>query len=297
MLTLRAPAKLNLVLEVLGKRADGYHEIRSIVQTVDFCDNLELEPAGSFSFDCSVEALRGPENLVVRAARMLAETAGIKPGVRITLRKRIPQGIGLGGGSSDAAACLLGLNHLWGLGMPIDQLGTIGARLGSDVPFFLYGGTCLVEGRGERVIPMPDPSLQWMVLLFPSIRGMPEKTRRMYQALTRADFSDGSKTETVRRHIADGKPISADVLFNAFERAARLEFPGLSDVWRQFETITGEGVHLCGSGPALFSLYLTKAVAEVVVGRLRGQDIEAYAVRWLSRTVNVLYAGAGGGLL
>lgn len=296
-MTVRAPAKVNLVLEVLDKRADGYHEIRSIVQTIDLCDTLEFEPADDLLFDCTVEELRGLDNLVVTAAYLLAETAGVKPRARIALRKRIPWGMGLGGGSSDAAACLLGLNHLWRLGMHIDRLEEMGARLGSDVPFFLHGGTCLVGGRGERVVPISDPPPQWIVLLLPAIPRMSEKTRRMYRALTSADFSDGGKTDIMRRHLADGRPIRPEMLVNTFEKVAPAVFTGLSDVWRQFEIVSGGRAQLCGSGPALFSLQTTKAAAQMVVRRLEEQDMEAYAVRWLSRTANVFHAGVDGGLL
>ncbi|MCX8126699.1 MAG: 4-(cytidine 5'-diphospho)-2-C-methyl-D-erythritol kinase [Dehalococcoidia bacterium] len=294
MLILRAPAKVNLVLEVLGKRNDGYHEIRTILQTVDLCDTLKLELADTFHFECPVEALQGLENLVVRAARLLAEAAGVKSGVSITLDKRIPWGVGLGGGSSDAAACLLGLNRLWGLNMSVDQLRPIGERLGSDVPFFLYGGTCLVEGKGERVLPLPDLLSPWVVLLVPYLPVVTEKTRRMYQSLTQMDMSDGNKVEVVYRRLTKGEPVSSDLLFNAFERMAQQMFPGLTAYWQQFETAAREKVLLCGSGPALFSLHPTKEAAETVVSRLKERGIEANAVRCLGRAAGVVKAGSNG---
>ncbi len=295
MLTVRAPAKVNLALEVLGKRADGYHEIRSIIQTIDLCDTLEFAPADELRFDCTAEALRGPDNLVVRAVRLLAEAVGVKPAARILLRKRIPWGMGLGGGSSDAAACLIGLNRLWRLDRSIGQLVELGLHLGSDVPFFLYGGTCLVEGRGERVIPIPESPQEWIVLAFPAAADMPGKTKRMYEALRPADFSDGGRTQAVQRRLVDGGPVRPDMLVNAFEKAARELFAGLSDVWREFEKISGGRVHLCGSGPALFSLQATEAAAETVAGRLRSQGIEAVAVSLLGRKDAVPEQGTAGG--
>jgi len=295
MLTVRAPAKVNLALEVLGERADGYHEIRSIIQTIDLCDTLEFAPADKLLFDCTAEALRGPDNLVVRVVYLLAEAAGVKPGVRVLLRKRIPWGMGLGGGSSDAAACLIGLNQLWRLDRSIGQLVELGLRLGSDVPFFLYGGTCLVEGRGERVIPIPEPTQEWIVLAFPPAADMPGKTKRMYGALRPADFSDGGRTEALRRRLVDHRPVKPDMLVNAFEKAAPELFPGLSDIWRKFEEIAGSRVQLCGSGPALFSLQTTKAAAEMVARRLRSQGTEAVAVSLLGRTDAAPCSGTAGG--
>jgi len=288
MLTVLAPAKLNLVLEVLGKRADGYHEIRSIVQTIGLCDTLEFELDDDLRFDCPIEELRGSDNLVLAAARLLAKAAGIKPRASIMLKKRIPWGMGLGGGSSDAAACLLGLNCLWQLGVPIDGLVGIGSRIGSDVPFFLHGGTCLVEGRGEQVIPMPDLPVQWLILLTPEVPRMSQKTERMYGALTPADFSDGGKTEVIRRHLVSGGSLEQEMLVNAFEKVARVVFPGLSEVWQRFEEVSGNRANLCGAGPALFSLQPTKAAAETVVNRLKGQGFQAMAVSWLGRRAAVL---------
>ena len=148
-------AKLNLTLEVLGRRGDGYHEVRTILQTVDLADQLEIRPYPSLRVECDDPALNGEANLAWRAAKALARSRSIQPRASIFIQKRIPVGMGLGGGSSDAAAALIALNQLWGLSLGAEELAQVAAELGSDVPFFLWGGTALAEGRGERVKPLP----------------------------------------------------------------------------------------------------------------------------------------------
>ena len=153
-----AHAKINLTLEVLGMRPDGYHDLRSVVATIPLHDDVELEdaPAGEVTAEMVGDGMEVPfvpneKNLAVRAARALAAAAGVSRGVRIRILKRIPAGAGLGGGSADAAAVLNGLNELWGLGLSKERLCEIGAEVGSDVPALVLGGLVLMEGRGERV--------------------------------------------------------------------------------------------------------------------------------------------------
>lgn len=155
-----APAKLNLHLEVLGRRPDGYHEVRTLLQSIDWYDHLEAEVAvgGELSLEVEPEgaAPPGDDNLVLRAARLLWDACGSRPGARLRLVKRVPSGGGLGGGSADAAAALVLLDRLWTLGVPPEVLHGLAARLGSDVPFFLHGGLALGVGRGDEVYPLPD---------------------------------------------------------------------------------------------------------------------------------------------
>ena len=151
MLTVYAPAKINLVLEVLGKDND-YHRISSIVQSIDLCDVLNVQLDEEIGFECDEPSLKR-DNLVTRAATLLKESTKCSLGARIELRKHIPWGVGLGGGSSDAAATLLALNELWGLGLPLSELVHLASKLGSDVPFFIHKGTALVEGKGRKGNP------------------------------------------------------------------------------------------------------------------------------------------------
>lgn len=166
MLKLKAPAKVNLTLEVLGRRPDGYHEIGSIIQAIGLYDVLTMEPAQGLEVE--PEMIAGEENMVMKAARLLKDATGTLQGARLRLTKSIPVRMGLGGGSSDAAATLTGLNRLWGLGLSRERLLPLALALGSDVPFFVHGSTALVEGRGETVTPLPSPPLKKVVLLCPS---------------------------------------------------------------------------------------------------------------------------------
>src|SRR4030042_493313 len=154
MLNYLAPAKINLVLEVLGKRDDGYHEIRSLVQTIGLCDVISFELADVISLECSEPTLQTSDNLVIQAAELLRKVSGCQTGVKIKLEKRIPWGAGLGGGSSDAASTLLALKKLWKLELDTSDLIELAARLGSDVALFIHGGAALTEGRGEKVTPL-----------------------------------------------------------------------------------------------------------------------------------------------
>jgi 4-diphosphocytidyl-2-C-methyl-D-erythritol kinase len=178
-IVIRTPAKVNLFLGVLGKRPDGYHEILSVMQMIDLWDDVTLKRGEGLQVTCSGEgAPEGPENLAYKAAQLMREVSGRTEGVHLALQKGIPVAAGLGGGSSDAAAVLYGLNRLWGLGYPRPQLMEIGGRLGSDVPFFLSeGSVALAWGRGDRIIPLTSLEEPWLVLVNP---GFPVSTAWAY---------------------------------------------------------------------------------------------------------------------
>ena len=174
-------AKINWVLKVLGKRPDGYHEISTILQTIDLCDCLDLRLLGEPVIRLRVrgrEVPSGADNLVYRAAKLMLPLASTGSGVSIVLTKRIPVGAGLGGGAGNAATVLLALNQLWGCGLALRQLERLAAELGSDVPFFLRGGTVWASGRGERLQPLPDPPCEALLLWYP---GFPLSTAQTYK--------------------------------------------------------------------------------------------------------------------
>ena len=253
MLTLNAHAKVNLTLEVVGLRDDGYHDVVSIMQTVDLHDTLTIEPANDLVFECDRPEMESDDNLVVQAARLLREQSGSNLGARMALAKRIPVASGLGGGSSDAAAALKGLNSLWNIGMSTEQLLPIAAQLGSDVPFFLYEGTAMVQGRGERVRPIRTPdSLQWLVILTPAIE-LAEKTATLYGRLSHTDFSPGQLTRKLEARIRGGGDAPPQFLFNVFDTVAIDAFPGLDHYWKTFETLGAREIHVAGSGPSLYA--------------------------------------------
>ena len=166
----QAPAKINLTLEILGLREDGYHEIRSLMQTLTLSDRLELRllEEDELVLTCSDDSLScGEDNLVLKAARLLKKTYRVQQGAAMFLEKVIPIEAGMAGGSSDAAATLRGLNRLWGLNLPMERLEEIGARIGSDIPFCIHGGTALVTGRGEQVQEVRGPKEESVLIVKP----------------------------------------------------------------------------------------------------------------------------------
>ncbi|HEU4759755.1 MAG TPA: 4-(cytidine 5'-diphospho)-2-C-methyl-D-erythritol kinase [Dehalococcoidia bacterium] len=280
-LRVMAPAKINWTLEVLGPRRDGFHEVRTVLQTIDLCDEVRLAPAEALSLSVEGPHEAREDDLALRAAALLAEAAGRAPSASIRLAKRIPAAAGLGGGSSDAAAVLRGLDRLWGPGLGHERLAELAATLGSDVPFFVYGGTALAEGRGERVTPLPDVPPVWLIVLVPPFT-LPEKTRRLYQALTAADFSDGARTAALARRIEAGEAIDGECLHNAFEPAAFATFPELGAYRDALLAAGARRVRVAGSGPALFVVAPTEAEARALHERLRAPGGVAFAARTLT---------------
>ena len=275
-LRVTAYAKINLTLEVLGRREDGYHEVKTILQTVDLADVLDVDHAPTLKVQCNVPHLNGSANLVWRAARELAATQAMSPQARIFIRKGIPESMGLGGGSSDAAAALLALNRLWGLGLSLDELAGLAAGLGADVPFFLRGGTALAEGRGEQASFLP-PLPGWPVLLLcPSIT-LEDKTRRLYSRISPAHYSDGGITRRMLEILMSGRFV-VDYGYNVFEAVAFQEFPGLDREYRRLAEVSGSRPHLSGAGPALFCVPRGEDEGRRIVKALQGEGHRAYLV-------------------
>ena len=260
-LSRRAYAKLNLGLEVVGRRDDGSHDIVTVFQTVSLYDPLT-----------------GRRNLVWQAAELLREGSGSEQGAAVGLVKAIPLSAGLGGGSSDAAAALALLDRLWGLDWGDERLAEAAGRLGSDVPFFLRGGAALARGRGEALDPLPSPPDQWFLLLMPNIR-MPGKTPALYRRLRRTDFSDGAATEALAALLRTGAPLEEAGMVNAFERAAAETFPGLERFREALEMAAGHPAHLSGSGPSLFARADGNAAGVEALGELQRQGFSASLVR------------------
>jgi 4-diphosphocytidyl-2-C-methyl-D-erythritol kinase len=281
-LVCRAPAKINLTLDVLGKRPDDYHDLLSVMQTIAISDALVLHPAppGEFSVICDVDALCGDDNLAVRAARAICAATAYPGGVRIELRKEIPVQAGLGGGSSDAAAVLLALNAWWELGLDRPALIDLAATLGSDVPFFIAGGTALVEGRGEIVTPLPDLWPLWLVIVKPPVS---ISTARIFRALTPSNYSDGRATRVLVAAIRSGQQpeLSDDVLFNALEPGV---LHGVPEVARARDLLVEAGapvVRMSGSGPTLYAPFATLQEALPIWRAMQRAGMQA----WLAQTI------------
>jgi 4-diphosphocytidyl-2-C-methyl-D-erythritol kinase len=274
MLTVYAPAKINLVLEVLGKDND-YHRISSIVQSIDLCDVLNFQLDEEVCLECTEPSLKR-DNLVTRAATLLKESTKCSLGARIELRKHIPWGVGLGGGSSDAAATLLALNELWGLGLPLSRLVNLASKLGSDVPFFIHKGTALVEGRGEKVTPLPSLPSTSFVLLVPPLPKTSGKTKQMYNNLRVANFTGGQFVQAALSSLRQGKAIDRSLMFNVFEEIAFGFFSGLDKYRRILEEAGAPGVYLAGSGPCLFTFSSVEEEAGELFSHLKKQGLECY---------------------
>jgi len=274
----RCYAKINLTLEVLGRRDDGFHDLASLVQTIGLADDLRVEPADAIL--SRVEGLEGIENnLVTRAAHLLASTTHTRQGTELTLIKRIPAAAGLGGGSSDAATTLVALNRLWGTRLSLRAVARLAAELGSDVPFFLRGGAAVLRGRGDVLEPLRPAAAQWLVLTVPDVAAPTNKTATLYRALAPSDFSSGEATTAAAAQLAAGATLGQISLRNAFERAARAVFPGLSEAWHAIETACAQPFHLSGAGPALFSLVSDRVQARRFAAELEQRGVTAYAVR------------------
>jgi len=281
MLNVYAPAKVNLVLEVLGKRND-YHQISSILQAVSLYDILNFQLDEEIHFKCNEPSLEC-NNLVMEAAELLREVTQCPKGGEIELYKYVPWGVGLGGGSSDAAATLLALNELWELGLSISELARLAAKLGSDVPFFICGGTALIEGVGEKVTLLPSLCPTWFVLLVPPLPRVTDKTRQLYNELTTGHFTKGQFTNSALSSLRQGEMISPSLMFNVFEKVAFGFFPKLNEYGRIFEEAGASSVYLAGSGPCLFTFVSEGERAEELSSRLKGQGMECYVASSLPR--------------
>ena len=286
-LRLIAPAKINWSLEVLHARPDGYHEIRSVLHTIDLCDVITLTEAPGITLELAGEPdmLAGnpvEQNLAHRAAVALRDRAGVRKGAHIVLEKHIPVAAGLGGGSSDAAAVLRGLDQLWDTGETEMNLVEIAGEIGSDPPFFVLGGTATVSGRGDDVMALPDAVAPSIMLAIPPPGERGEKTAQMFGALTPDDYADGDVTIGVRETVEAGRMIHDELLNNVFEHVTpRLQ----RDAERAMNALRSDGYtpHLCGAGPSFFLLYGGGAdLADTLARRIRDTGFEprpAYALR------------------
>ncbi len=286
-LTLRAPAKINLCLSVLGKRPDGYHEVEMLMQAVGLYDEITVRLAESgITVNCDNAAIpAGEGNIAYRAAREMLDLSGRTSGIAIEIKKNIPVAAGLGGGSSDAAAVLVACNRLLGAGLGRDRLAEIGTRLGMDVPFFLYGPTALARGRGEVLTNIPSPPKFWVLLANP---GFETSTSWVYKNL---NFGLTKKVDC--NNIA-GLKVSqiARSLHNDLETVTAAAHPVIGEMERSLLDSGALGVCLSGSGPTVFGIFEAEHAcreaakklqtkgwrlypAEILTGPLYGEHLES----------------------
>jgi 4-diphosphocytidyl-2-C-methyl-D-erythritol kinase len=281
-LRIDAPAKVNLCLEILGRRHDGYHAVTGVLQAVGLYDTLRFAPRGDgqvvVTTDSAALAGQPQDNLVWRAARLLQQARGVGQGAEITLEKRIPLAAGLGGGSSDAMAALRGLDRLWDLRLQESEMLNVASLLGSDVPFFLHGGTALVEGRGERVTPLPPLTEGWFVLVTPPL-ALANKTAAVYSLLRPYERTDGALTRRLVAALTAGERPAPALLYNGLEDAAFRAFEGLNDVLQAVVAAGGESARVTGAGPSLYLYYADEAPARALWERLQAAGLPAHLVQ------------------
>ncbi len=275
-LDVAAHAKINLYLKILRKRPDGFHDIETAVQTVSLHDTLSLElRREGICLEVDDKTVPpGPENLAWRAAAVLQAPGSAPRGVHIRIRKAIPAGAGLGGGSSDAAAALLGLRRLWGLDLPDRELEILAASIGSDVPFFLHGGTALLRGTGTLLKPLPDLDGYEVLIVFP---GVPLSTRKVY-AGTSESLTSALKISSMAgfEHTLKGdlaKEVETWVRAgNDLEPYARSLCPPIGEIKDGLETAGAGAAAMTGSGSAVFGVFRNPDAIEraVAFARKRG---------------------------
>lgn len=272
---IKAFAKINLSLDVTGKREDGYHTLRSVMQSVSLCDEISLEPAKSgVELTCSDAALCGDRNLAYLAAERYFKAAGsygVFGGCRIHIEKRIPSAGGLGGGSADAAAVLVGLDRMYE-GVPSGALQDLALSLGADVPFCLTGGTALAEGIGEKLALLRNFPSCFIVI---AKKGTKKSTGDMYARLDRLAQMKRPDTGKVLNGIKSGSlETAAEGMYNCFEQVC-----GREEIGEARSVMTECGAVYCGpsgAGPSVFGIFKGRHEAEAAAGRLRPRDFETF---------------------
>lgn len=273
-LLLYPPAKVNLILKIFDRLPNGYHALWSFMQTVGVADELTLRVTDEFEgirLECSERSLSRPAgNLVYRAAELVLRRAGVSMGVDLKLAKDIPVEAGLGGGSSDAAATIIGLNHLLGLGWTNDDMATLGQTLGSDVPFFIEAPTAVVHGWGQWIIPKTLQEVRWIVLVNPGFSIKTGQAYRRLDEMRRTVLSLPAALKSFERASSISWNQILAWMENDFEMVLFNDYPVLADIKKTLLAVGAEGALLSGSGATLFGVFRDQASAtyaqEVLAG-------------------------------
>jgi 4-diphosphocytidyl-2-C-methyl-D-erythritol kinase len=282
-LSLLAPAKLNLFLHVLGQRPDGYHDLQSAFRCISLFDALHLaclSGSQALTLTCDTDLGDPQDNLVLRAAELLQQRSGTRFGAQLTLEKQIPVGAGLGGGSSDAAAVLVGLNHLWSLDFSKAQLQRIGADLGADIPFFIQGGDAWVSGLGEHIEPLSLPE-SWYVV------GYPRVVIPTAEIFTDPDLTRDAEPSTIARFLGS---VHSKQWRNDLEVVAIRRYP---EVGQLKNWLSSQGAaKMSGSGSAVFFEVASQAEAQALVALMptqwQGFKVAAGGIKSLQRQISEL---------
>jgi 4-diphosphocytidyl-2-C-methyl-D-erythritol kinase len=282
-LVLKSPAKINLGLQVLGKRSDGYHEVRTILQEIELHDLLYLSRIEEgIQLQCNHPRLPlNEQNLAFKAARLIKEKTRFSGGVKIYVDKKIPLGGGLGGGSSNAACVIKGLNQLWGLGLTLEEMQNLGAEIGSDVPFFISGGTALATGRGEKIQQLPPLPKTWLIVITPDLEiSTSWAYKNLNLELTNCSTNSNVILPEDERNrwfsrVWEGKWI------NTFEDLVIREYPIVGEAKKLLEQVGARWVSLSGSGSSVFGIFNNQREAELA----RSQITESKWFVYLTHTI------------
>jgi 4-diphosphocytidyl-2-C-methyl-D-erythritol kinase len=303
---LLAPAKINLHLEILGLRPDNFHELAMVMQSVELADLVEVKDAvdEQITLHCNVaEVPQDETNLAYRAAALIRQRCGRQEGVEITLQKRIPMAAGLAGGSGNAAAVLVGLNLLWNLGLSIAELQSIGAELGSDVPFCISGGTAIATGRGEEITNISP--LQQGAVVLGKYRSLSVSTPWAYQAYRQqygGRYATGDELVAKSQAIHEIKLIQAisdqdittigKLLYNDLEKVVLPEYPLVAELRAAFGQTDNLGVMMSGSGPTVFALArdleTAESIAKAVRNQIPNEDLELFITKVSKQGIHLL---------
>ncbi|MBN2544828.1 MAG: 4-(cytidine 5'-diphospho)-2-C-methyl-D-erythritol kinase [Spirochaetes bacterium] len=266
---LKSYAKINLTLDILKKRADGYHELKTVYQHINLADCIELKESNEISIICNVKELENYDNICNKTALIMKEKFKINKGVKIIIDKKIPIGAGLSGGSSNAAAVLKGLNEFWGQSLKTEELIDIGKEIGMDVAFHLIGGTCLGEGRGEIIKKIKDFPKHYVVVVYPDFQ---LNTKTMYQNLNYSLIGKKKSSEIFMKNYDLG------YIHNDFEYSVLKKYPEIGEIKEKL----GDNSLLSGSGSCVYKI--TKDLREAE--NIYNQISKEYPDSFLTETIN-----------
>lgn len=275
----KAPAKINLSLDVLGKRSDGYHEVRMVMTSIDLADRVECGDLSENRILVRTSVPYVPEdarNFAYQAAQCIRETYRINRGVEIKIKKNIPVAAGLAGGSTDAAATIRALDKLWGIGMSYGEMLEIAAKIGSDVAFCIKGGTALATGRGEKITPLPSLPPCWVVLVKPTVS---ISTAQIYKDLDSQPIMHPDVEAMMRAIDRENFQTICRLLGNSLESVTMKKVADIAKIKEQMKGIGAEGILMSGSGPTVFALTQHESRMQRLMNGMRGYCSQVFAVR------------------
>lgn len=304
MLCLKAPAKINWTLDILGTRADGYHLMDMLMQSVSLCDTLWLEESDALTLEnaadasgavhvaddamASAEVTFDEKNLVYRAAKLLKDTCGVQKGARMKLHKAIPSGAGMGGGSADAAAALKGLNELWNLHLPMEELLRLGLKLGADVPFMLTGGLARVGDIGEVIQPLSPAPIVHLVMLQPCAGLSTKEVFGAFDALDPALLTRPDNAAALQALLAGDLPTLGKAMNNVLEGVSIPVRPAIAEAAAELEKLDAVRGMMTGSGSVVYGVFDSEEKALKAARMLRPVAHEkGWGEVWTAHTLNV----------